>query len=268
MAKGYCTAGVAVLFDSTPSIEAIAAALDGFELARVEPTRASEPRWAGGMPFVLVAFRPEVNGYVIVEIADRPWPDDMGQPDPEHVELFAAWSMGFFGPFVFPGNLARAIQMAMLCRPAAAAAGRHRAFVRIRASYILGASEVVPVIPPAYDPLAELGFVTRIARALLEVPNALAYFNPNGEILSDAATIDELHALADQQRQVPLELWSNVRMMRGDDRARYLVMDTIGMPQLGVQDNEACFPGERIDPNDVAPFSGTSATTSSSAARS
>jgi hypothetical protein len=41
-----------------------------------------------------------------IDTVDRPWPDDMGDPK-ENAEVFAAWSMGHFGPYTYPGGLQR-----------------------------------------------------------------------------------------------------------------------------------------------------------------
>ena len=40
-------------------------------------------------------------------LVDAPWPDHMGDVEQE-AELFAAWNMGWFGPFAYPKNLERA----------------------------------------------------------------------------------------------------------------------------------------------------------------
>src|SRR5687768_7662606 len=134
MPKGMTTAAVAVLCAKAPAIEAVARALSArFEVKRVEAGGA-DGGWMGGRGFALVSFRPKVNGYVIVEPFDAPWPDGMGDPKAGR-DLFGAWTMGFFGPGVYPHALARATEAPILCPAAAPATARHRAFLRVRASY-------------------------------------------------------------------------------------------------------------------------------------
>lgn len=42
---------------------------------------------------VTLSFRPEVNGQVLVDTVDQPWPDSMGDPQKDPM-IFGAWSMG------------------------------------------------------------------------------------------------------------------------------------------------------------------------------
>ena len=167
--------------------------------------------------------------------------------------LFAAWSMGHFGPGAFPGGLQRATQNCWHWEDGAAVAQRHTSFVRIRTSYVLGAEGDDPVMPPDYDPVAELLFSTAIARAILNVPGALCYFNPNGEMLHTAEAIDS--ALAEQRDSgtLPQHLWCNVRLVRLSDQEPWMLMDTVGMDQLDRVDHEALF-GDDYDPSQVARF--------------
>lgn len=49
---------------------------------------------------------------------------------------FGAWSMGYFGPFAYPGGLTRAIQQPWGWAAARDVAPTHRGFDRIRSSYV------------------------------------------------------------------------------------------------------------------------------------
>jgi len=235
MAKGYFTQGVAILCEQAPTVDELAAALSSFEIVG---RREAADSWTMGGPSVLVAFRPEVNGYVTIDTVDQPWPDHMGDPKQDPM-LFAAWSMGNFGPYAFPGGLARAAQQCWAWEAGKTIAQRHQAFVRIRTSYAFGAKDNDPIMPADYGPLAELEFVTKIAAALLDVPRTLCYFNPNGEILRDAAGLRESLNWAASHKLPPLDVWSNVRLFNFNDE--WSLMDTVGNSQLDMADVECIF---------------------------
>ena len=132
--------------------------------------------WITGYPAWVVAWRPEVNGYVTVDVVDAPWPDDMGDPGARRGRRsFAAWQMGYMGPMTWPGNLLRAIQYAEAFgdKAAADAAKKHRAFVRVRSTYVLGAAEGDKAMPDDYQARPELEFVTSVAAALAAAPGAV-----------------------------------------------------------------------------------------------
>ena len=248
MAKGFFTQSAMVLFERVPTLEQLETLLEPFEVVKANPEQG--PAWMGG-PSLLLPFRPEVNGYVLVDLVDRAWPDGMG--DPQHdPDLFGAWTLGHFGPFVYPENLARAKALSVHWPEAGAESSRHQGFVRIRSSYILGADESSPVLPEDYIPLPELELVTRIARALLDAPAALAYFNPNGETLHSRTTFDEVQAWHAEHGLPPLPIWSHVRLFRLENP--WLLMDTVGMDQLDTIDHEAYFPGDSYEPGAVAAF--------------
>ena len=248
MAKGFFTQSAMVLFERPVSLEAVAACLDPFDV--VKRNEASEAPWMGG-PSVLLPMRPEVNGYALVDLIDRAWPDNMGDPKVD-VDLFSAWSMGFFGPLVFPQNLARAQAMSFTWKGASEIVSRHRAFVRIRSSYALGAADDAPILPEGVDPVTELQYVTTVARALLRLPGALAYFNPNGEVLRSCDGLDEELVWCKERDLPPLPIWTNVRLFRLD--SAWSLMDTVGMEQLDVDDHEACFRPDVYEPGAVGRF--------------
>jgi hypothetical protein len=248
MPKGFFSQGVAVLLKNEVSLDEMADALGEFEIVnRVESTES----WEFGGPSLTLAYRREVNGLVSVDIVAQPWPDEMGHPQ-EAPTLFGAWSMGHFGPFAFPGSLQRAVAHDYVWRDAKTVVPQHGAFLRIRASYIFGAGDDAPVLPADYDAIGELHFVTGVATALLKLPQALCYFNPNGEIALDRATLEESLAYDREQQLTPLDVWSNVRMFRLDEP--WTMFDLVGMGQLDAPDQEACFAGTRYDGSAVAGF--------------
>lgn len=250
--KGMFTQGVAVLFGKCPILDDVEAGLADFSIVKRTPPSAE---WAFGGPGLVLEFRPEVNGYVSIDICDREWPDSMGSTTTETENMtFGAWALGNFGPFTYPGNLRRAAQQAWLWPHARDVVGRHDSFVRVRTSYVFGARDEMPVLPPDYEPVAELVHVSKLARGLLNVPQALAYFNPNGECLASAAKMDECLARFVEGGPIPQELWANVRLFNLDGHAPWVVMDTVGMAQLDVPDHEACCDGDAFDLSEVGSF--------------
>jgi len=248
VSKGSFTQGVAVLLERAVDVPDLREYLRAFEIART--IERSGDSWMGA-PGLTIAMRPEVNGYVVVDVIDRPWPDAMGDPKQDSM-LFGAWAMGWFGPFVYPGSLERAQQMSFAWADATAVSTRHQAFIRIKSSYVLGADQKARITPEDYAPIPELEFVTSVARALLEHPAALAYFNPNGEVLRSPEGCAEDVVWHRDHDVMPLPLWSNVRLF--SLAPGWTLMDTIGMEQLGVDDQEACFSSDRYAPPDVARF--------------
>jgi hypothetical protein len=256
--KGLFTQGVMVLTERVTDADSVERALAPFEVGKRRPAEG-EKNWISGYATWLIPHRREANGLVIVDVVDAPWPDGMGDPqspDKGTQMLFGAWSMGFMGPFSWPGTLARARQLAEATgRPdAAEAAGRHNSFVRIRASYAMGGDENAPVIPEGYDGPAELEFVTSVARALSRVPGALCYFNPGGETLYTPDGLErEVHEMKARDLP-PLPVWSGVRLLRPEDAAPWAVADTVGMGQLDVDDHEACFRADKYPVAEVLDF--------------
>jgi hypothetical protein len=115
----------------------------------------------------------------------------------------------------------------------------HTGFIRIRTSYAFGAEEDVPLYPNDYDAEQDLEFITGIARALLRLPQAMCFFNPNGEVLRDRPMVEENLEFGRDHELPPLELWSNVRLFQLD--GNWVLMDTVGNEQLDIPDFEAAF---------------------------
>jgi hypothetical protein len=247
MPQGFFTQSACVLLRSLPTLEAVKSSLANFEILRDLPVA---PSWALSGPALLVNYRQQVNGLVVVDLVDRPWPDAMGEGDTES-EAFRGWATGQFGAFTFPGGLQRATQQCWGWEQAPAVAAEHQAFLRVRCSYVLGAGENAPLVAPDADPLDEIEHVTSICQALLTLPEALCYFNPNGEVLRSADLIERGLSFADQHEIPALDLWCNVRLFRINDE--WQMMDTVGNHQLQVPELEAIF-SDPHDPDQVANF--------------
>jgi hypothetical protein len=249
MPKGFFSQGMCLLTDGRPTIADVKSAVEaaGFHIVR---EIAPQEQWTLGGPAVLIPYRPEVNGTVTIDVVNRPWPDGMGDPKSDPM-TFVAWSMGYFGPFAFPGSLQRAIQHAWSWPAAKEIAPTHRAFIRLRASYVSDErpDPNAPVLPQDYAPVAEMMFLSRLVIALGAVPGVLCYFNVNGEVLR---TLDSFRADfegAREQEKIPLLLWMNARLFDVDGTIG--LIDTVGNSQLDVRDIEAAYPTARYDANTI-----------------
>jgi hypothetical protein len=116
-----------------------------------------------------------------------------------------------------------------------------------------------PVMPADYLPLPELLFVTEIAEALLELPEALCYFNPNGATLRSRETVGKMMNDHRNGGPPPLPLWANVRVFLDEEKRGFfggkqkiMLAETVGMEQLDVPDQLA-----RCDPNRHTPRDAT-----------
>jgi hypothetical protein len=223
--KGCFTACVCVLFDQPPSVDALASVLadSGHEVVkRVEPGE----QWQFRGSSLVIAYRPEVNGYVSLDGVDHPWPDAMGDPQSDPL-TFGAWTMGHFGPFTFPGGLQRAAQQSWFWPEARAAVEQHGAFVRLLASYVFGGGRDTPLFPEDYNPIDELHFLLGAVAPVLGLSGALAFFNPNGEVLRPAEQFHDSVRWAREHHLPPLDVLANVRLFNVDEG--WLVRDTVGV---------------------------------------
>jgi hypothetical protein len=253
MAKGLFTQGMCVLMREPVSIPELEQKLKAFELVGRHEFMDDDDA-----PHTLVFdYRPEVHGHLLITPATGPWPDDMGDPD-ESPERFVAWSLGQFGPLAFPGCLQRAGEQSWGWEEGSDQIGPHTAHVRLLISYILGVGEPedddeeIPLVPDDYDPLDELHFLTRAVASLLEMPQAICYFNPGGEVLRDGGSLRRGLNFAWNHELPPLDVWTNVRLFRATER--WSLMDTVGNGQFDLPDVEAVYDTDRYEPSDVEGF--------------
>lgn len=238
MPMGFYTQTVCVLLRDELSLDQLRPALANYKILKEIPGGSSSGEWAMGGPAYVLEYRMPKNGTVVVDIANHPWPDGMGDPKQE-TAIFGAWSMGMFGPFTFPGGLQRAMQQCWAWEDGKWLPTQHRGFLRVRSSYVLGGGQDAQIRPDDYDAEEDLEFVTRVAQAVMQLPQALCYFNPNGEVLRDRDMLNESIAYAREVELPTLELWSNIRLFNVDER--FSLMDTVGNGQLDLPDFEAVF---------------------------
>jgi len=246
--KGFFTQGLVILLRAPIGLEELRPLLAQFDVGKELPPSEN---WEMSGPGLVISYRPEVHGSVTLDVVGHPWPDDMGDAKATPMR-FAAWSMGHFGPFTFPGGLERSLQQSWSWKEASDVVRAHGAFLRLKMTYLGGAQPEAPIVPKDYRPLAELEFLTRLAIPLLKVPGALCWFDPGGEVILPPSLVEERWAFAQEQGIPPVDLWTNVRMFSLD--ASWMLMDTVGNRQLDVPDLEAVFPRQAAEPSAVASF--------------
>lgn len=257
MAKGLFTQGMCVLLRSPVALEQLKDKLASFQMIGVQESVVDD-----ASPETLVySFRPEVGGHMLVTPSTETWPDQMGDPE-SAPDVFVAWSLGQYGPLAFPGCLQRAAEQSWGWEEGEDVPQQHSAHVRLLISYVLGSdesdedleseSEDVILIPDDYDPIGELTFLTKAVSALLDLPQAICYFNPGGEVLRDQNRLRQGLNYAWNYELPPLDMWTNVRLFRVDDS--WALMDTVGMGQLDMPDMEAVYDTNRYEPSDVERF--------------
>lgn len=258
MAKGLFTQGMCVLLKRPVSLEALRESLSAFNVTGVQESVVDD-----ASPETLVfSFRPEVGGHLLVTPSNETWPDQMGDPE-SAPDVFVAWSLGQYGPLAFPGCLKRAAEQSWGWGDGEQAVEQHSAHIRLLISYVLGSEESaeeeaegdaedVVLIPEDYDAMEELRFLTKAVSSVLELPEAICYFNPGGEVLLDQTSLRQGLNFAWNYEIPPLDMWTNVRRFKTDDQ--WTLMDTVGMGQLDCPDMEAIYDASRYEAADVERF--------------
>lgn len=228
---------VAVLFERVPALEIVQRALDEWRVVAEPNQGEGDYGWAVCGPGFVVELRS--GGFAVVDVVGRAWPDDPAEAQANSA-LGAAWRAAAFGPVSVPGALARAIDQSWAWSGGASAASRHSGFVRLRTGATSG--DAAPSQKRGFDHVYELATLTELARPLLRLDGALAFFAPGGEALRSESQVE-----AALERKVgdlpPLELWSNVRSVALPQQGgvQWLLLDVIGMHQFGLPDLEAVF---------------------------
>ncbi|MFK8112365.1 MAG: DUF4261 domain-containing protein [Rubripirellula sp.] len=253
MAKGLFTQGICVLLREPIALAELEERLQSLEFAGRHESMDDDDS-----PQTLVyEYRPEVNGHLLITPSSGRWPDDMGDPD-ETPERFIAWSLGQFGPLAFPGCLERAGEQSWGWEAGGDLIESHQAHIRLLISYVLGTDDPdeeeddLPLVPDEYDSLHELTFLMRAVSSLLEMPEAICYFNPGGEVLRDDDGLRRGLNYAWNHDLPPLDMWTNVRLFRATDN--WSLMDTVGNGQFDLPDLEAVYETEKYEPSQVEGF--------------
>ncbi len=239
-----------ILFDQAPALEDLEKGLDDWALAGKQQPAPGEDGWVACGPGFVVDLR--TGSSVIVDVVDRPFPDD-ASPTSQVPAVGAAWRSGMFGPTATPGALARAKQQAWAFEGGAAAADRHRGFVRLRT--VLELPEMGE-LPKNHDPVHELTTVTEMAAAVLRLPGATAFFMPGGEALRSREQVEAVMQRKTGVGPPPVHLWLNLRAagLGREGDVRWMLVDVVGMGQLRFPDQEAVFAEGQEQAGAVAPL--------------
>ncbi len=247
--KGLFTQGVAVLFSEAPSLAQLRELLGDYEIISENPLGTSQ--WQMESASMRIACLPEVNGVCLLDIVSRSWPDHLGNSEREPA-LHAAWALGHFGPYAATGSLARAIEHAHRWQNAAQMVPQHSAFVRMRISYTLGSTgDGAPALPAGYDALPELEWLIQLAHHVTRHSRAVAYFNPNGEVLLSPANLQQVLDDAAHGEAPPLDAMINVRLAHLEG---WQLVDTIGLAQLDFLDQEIVCPDQISSSEELSAF--------------
>ncbi|HYV65765.1 MAG TPA: hypothetical protein VE964_05955 [Myxococcales bacterium] len=238
-----------VLFDHAPALEVVERALKDWTIVGEPNQGEGDDGWAVCGPGFVAELRG--GGFAVIDVLDRAWPDDAATAESVPA-IGSAWHAGAFGPAATPRALARAMDQSWAWPEGAQTASGHGGVVRLRTG--TASSEEAPVEGDAQsDPLYELTSLTELARPLLRLPGALAFFVPAGEALRSRAQVE-----AALDRKVgfgppPIELWSNLRSVAlpGEGSVSWLLMDVVGMGQFGQPDPEALFAEGQEQPDAV-----------------
>ena len=98
MPNRFFTQSASVLLSKATSLDAIVPLLSEFVIAK-RTDNILDPELSG--PSLVLAFRPEVNGYVSVDIRNKKWPDDMGDSKTDPM-LLGRGPWGITGLLLFP----------------------------------------------------------------------------------------------------------------------------------------------------------------------
>ena len=237
---------VVVLFDRAPPLEGVRGALGEWRVVGTPNQPPGEYGWAVCGPGFVLELRS--GGFAVVDVIERKWPDDPREAQAA-AGLGGAWRAGAFGPVSTPGALSRAIDQPWGWPGGAAGGSGHVAFVRLRTGTASGGP---PGEKRGFDRVYELATLTEIARPLLRLEGALAFFAPGGEALRSERQVEEA-LKRPLGAPPPLDLWSNLRSVAlpPGGGAQWLLLDVIGMHQFGLPDQEAIFAEGKEEPGAV-----------------
>jgi hypothetical protein len=246
--KGFFTQGFIILLNNKIDLSKMRENLQTYNIVKETPANAE---WTISGPAYIIEYKKDINGYISIDLVDKVWPDGMGDPK-DDPKLFAAWSMGHFGPYAYSGGLSRAIQQSWGWQDVNVEVSKHCSFLRLRLSYSFGAEPNSPLGPKNYDPIEELTFMTSMAASLLNSKYAICYYNPNGEILLNKMMLDESFNFCKQNNLPALNVWSNIRLFNVAEN--WCLMDSVGSLQFDLPDHELCYPKGEYKPEEVDRF--------------
>lgn len=127
-----------LLLKSAPTIDELKAVLGEFTINKVR--EEGEDTWEHCGPAIFLEYREECFGQYVIDIVDRPWPDELDYDKPDS-KLHRAWREGCFGISTCPGALDRAKEQSWIWPEAREAIKEAKAFLRVRTTFMLDRDE-------------------------------------------------------------------------------------------------------------------------------
>jgi uncharacterized protein DUF4261 len=237
-----------VLFERVPALADVERAFERWTVAGKSKASDGDDGWAVSGPGLILAL-PD-GSFALADLVARAWPDDPAVAAAPG--LAAAFRAGMFGPGTTPGALKRAADQSWAWPEGASAAGRHGGLVRLRMGY--GRPQGAPAdYQGGQDPIYELALLTEISRSLVGMKGALGFFVPSGEALRSREQVEAAMARKAGRSPPPVDMWSNIRAVAllEEEGERWLLVDMVGMGQLGLPDHEAIFADGKEEPGAV-----------------
>lgn len=208
---------------------------------------------AGSSAVCEIVLRTEQPASILVDCIDHPWPDAIPN-DREDPVTYLSWHAGAFGRFVYPHCLERAVEECRIWPEAKKAVRRHNAFLWIRFSpgQPYESRRACEEPSTSFD---ELVHITRLLLVLDRLPGVLGYFFPGGEALCRSKLLHVTWEVFERRGRQPFDLWLmwiNRRIGHTSEAPDWMVLDTVGMWQLGITDIEAFFQRARYQAQQVA----------------
>lgn len=239
MAKSFYTQCSVLLLNEAITIEEIESLIDSYKIVKKEEATKN---WQFSGPSIFLPYDPDNNGYCQVDVVDNKWPDDMGKEDPA---TLGAWALSHFGPFSYSHGLERAIEECWYIDNAKQKVMEHNAFIRVRISYAFGKSGESLSYPENMDAIRELEFIAGIIKSLIQHPNVICYFNPNGEVLMDKDNYLTHYELIQNKTIQGMNIWFNIRISTLD--SGIICVDQVGAGQIDLYDQEMLYQNEEYD---------------------
>ena len=240
-----------VLFERVPALSDVERAFERWTVAGKSKASEGDDGWAVSGPGLILAL-PD-GSFALVDLVGRAWPDDPAVAAVAAAPgLAAAFRAGMFGPGTTPGALKRATEQSWAWPGGAAAARGHGGFVRLRMGY--GRPQGAPAdYHGGQDPVYELALLTEISRSIVGMRGALGFFAPAGEALRSREQVEAAMSRKAGRDPPPIEMWSNLRAVAllQEEGERWLLLDVVGMGQLGLPDHEAIFAEGKEQPDAV-----------------
>jgi hypothetical protein len=177
---------------------------------------------------------------VIVDLYDHQWLDTSGRDEGPESAVYASVEEHehLLAP---PWSLKRAVQHYRAADDANIAAANHGAFVLLRVP-LQSESQTIEAFERLLD----------VAADVLKVEQASCIFNPRGETLGGRERFHEMKHRYRAEGLPPLELLANARFH--EIGAGWCMVDTVGLHQLDLPDQEIVFHPDRLEVEEAMHF--------------